>query len=139
MSTGVPRDYHKVVKAAKDLGYQYSYSTGGHDFFVHPNPDSNLGQARKLTIPTEIKGTGTLRSILKGMGYFEANGLDHSGQPRSARAASGEMAAQAEKKVASKFIVDTRDWKKEMKRYARGVAEHPGMPPEKNAGLPKSP
>ncbi len=136
MSTGVPRDYHKVVKAAKELGYQYSYSTGGHDFFVHPHPDKDLEQAKKLTIPTEIKGTGTLRNILKGMGYFAANGLDHSGQPRSVKK---DIESDGPDKIDSRFIVDTRGWKKEMKRHARGIADHPGAPPVMVTTAPKSP
>ncbi|HYD17260.1 MAG TPA: type II toxin-antitoxin system HicA family toxin [Patescibacteria group bacterium] len=133
MSTGVPRDYAKVVKAAKELGYEYSYSTGGHDFFVHPDPDKDLKQAKKLTIPTEIKGTGTLRSILKGMGYFEANNLDFSGQPKSDKAEREAAALAAEKKVETKFITDVRGWKKEMHRHFRGIVDHPGEAPAKPA------
>lgn len=134
MSTGVPREYSKVVKAAKELGYQYSHSTGGHDFFVHDSPDKSLGQAKKLTIPTEIKGTGTLRSILKDMGYFEANGLDHAGQPRSQkRDVEAELAA-AERKTETKFLTDTREWKKDMKRHYRGIVpDHPGEAPQRVA------
>lgn len=132
MSTGVPRDYSKVVKAAKELGYAYSHSTGGHDFYIHA--DKSIGQAKKLTIPTEIKGTGTLRSILKDMGYFEANGLDHAGHPKSQkRDVEAELAA-AERKTETKFLVDTREWKKDMKRHYRGIVpEHPGEAPQRVA------
>ncbi len=141
MSTGVPRDYSKVVKAAKELGYAYSHSTGGHDFYTHDSPDKSIGQAKKLTIPTEIKGTGTLRSILKDMGYFEANGLDHAGQPKSQkRDVEAELAA-AERKTETRFITDVREWKKDMKRHYRGVVEQsPGPAPQRatvTASAPK--
>lgn len=56
------RDLEKKLK--KD-GWNYSYSTGGHDHFIHPV------KAAKVTLsghPSDEVAPGTLMSILKQAG-----------------------------------------------------------------------
>lgn len=135
MSTGIPRTHQKVVQAAQQLGYAYHHSTGGHDFYVHPDPDEKLGQEKRLTIPSKIKGTKTLYNILDGMGYFEAHGLGHDGSPRAAKI-DIEREKKGEHKQAAQFISLTREWKKALKRHTRGLMPHPGHPPVRSGPAP---
>ena len=136
--SGIPRESKEIIRQATKLGYTYSHATGGHLFYIKNDPDAELGQSKKLNIPSDIKGEGTARQILKHMGYFKAYDLDNSGQPLSnAKKAERELEAlQAQaSKMESRFITDTRDWKKELKRHVRGITEHPGEAPERPAGL----
>jgi len=55
MTTGIPRTHHDVVRAAKDLGYSYDHTSGGHVFYTKDTPDPKLGQEKRLVIPTDIK------------------------------------------------------------------------------------
>ncbi len=79
--TGIPRSYREVREAVEELGYKYDYSTGGHDYFRNDAPSEEWGQARAITIPSNIKAEGTLRSILKDSGYFLAHNLKSDGTP----------------------------------------------------------
>ncbi len=138
MSHGLPRTSKEVVREAAKLGYAYVRSTGGHMFYAKANPDASLGQSAKLCIPTDIKAEKTLRSILKGMGYFKANNLNAAGQPLAEKfnngsaVKSGNNAADrtpdpAETKKPD--VQDIRRWKRDMKRFARGLSAHPGAQP----------
>jgi predicted RNA binding protein YcfA (HicA-like mRNA interferase family) len=129
MSTGVPRTSREVTREAVQLGYKYSHSTGGHMFYLKPNPDTSIGQSGKLCIPTDIKTEKTLRSILKGMAYFKANNLDHAGHPLQPD--PEVVAAQQQKLAESRFTHDLRDWKTHMKRHIRGIEQYPGHAPVK--------
>lgn len=133
MTTGIPRTHHDVVRAAKDLGYSYDHTSGGHVFYTKDNPDPKLGQEKRLVIPTDIKTEKTLRNILGGMGYFEANGLNKNGQPK-ARAKEGPAEDETKKlyKLETRFIQDTRVWKQQMKQHLRhsDLVAHPGPQPE---------
>ncbi len=124
MSTGIPRTYQKVTKAARELGYHFEYATGGHHFYVKDNPDEKLGQVKKLTIPTEIKGIKTLYNILDGMGYFEAHGLGHDGQRRVDRI-NPEQERQIRRREDATALSLTREWKKAMKQFNRGILPKP--------------
>lgn len=130
MTTGIPRTHQEVVRAARELGYSHDHTTGGHIFYTKANPDKKLGQEARLVIPSDIKTEKTLRNILNGMGYFAAHGLNKNGQPlkrEKTDAAADENARLY--KLESRFIVETRDWKKEMHRHARGIVSHPGPQP----------
>lgn len=128
----IPRTHDKVVKEARKLGYAYEYSTGGHDFYTKANPDKSLGQIAKLTIPTEIKGTKTLKNILTGMGFFEAYNVNFAGHDRTEKA-DPQAEARAERKREGEFVSLTREWKKAMKQFARGLL------PQKPEGPPARP
>lgn len=135
MKRGVPNTYNKVVEAARECGYVYDYSTGGHDFYINPDPEKKWGQQKKLTIPTEIKGTKTLYNILDGMGYFEKYNLNHAGHERKPQIDHEEL-RRAERKKLAKDVSLTREWKKAMRQYARGIL--PGKPaPLPHLNLPK--
>ena len=56
------RDLEKLLK--KD-GWQYDYSTGGHDHYKHP---TKLGKVTFSGHPSEDVAPGTLISILKQAG-----------------------------------------------------------------------
>ncbi|MFN7113739.1 MAG: type II toxin-antitoxin system HicA family toxin [Alphaproteobacteria bacterium] len=139
MSTGIPRSHHEVVRAARELGYSYDHTCGGHVFYTKDNPDSKLGQERRLIIPTDIKAEKTLRNILDGMGYFEANGLNKNGQPK-ARAKEDPAAEEAKKleKMESRFIQEMRGWKKQMSQHFRhsDLFAHPGPQPSAETAKP---
>lgn len=137
MSTGIPRTYQKVTEAARELGYAYSHANGGHHFYTKKNPDKSLGQESRLVIPyPKIKGTKTLYNILDGMGYFEAHGLGRDGQPRAERV-DVEQEAREERKRTAEFISLTREWKKAMKSFARGLRpEKPGPAPVRRGPEP---
>lgn len=139
MNTGIPRTHHEVVRAARDLGYGYDHTSGGHVFYTKTNPDKKLGQEQRLVIPTDIKTEKTLRNILNGMGYFPANGLNKNGQPlkRDKIDAANDEGARIYK-LETRFITESRDWKKEMQRHARGIVSHPGPQP-KAEGFEPSP
>jgi len=137
MSSGIPRTYHKVTKAARELGYEYSHANGGHHFYTKENPDKSLGQAKRLIIPyPEIKGTKTLYNILDDMGYFEAHGLGHDGHPVAAKIDVARE-ARAERKRVAEFISLTREWKKAMKQFSRGLL--PSKPGPAPAPIRKGP
>lgn len=130
MTTGIPRSHHDVVRAARELGYSYDHTTGGHVFYTKANPDKKLGQEPRLIIPTDIKTEKTLRNILNGMGYFAANGLNKNGQPLKREKPAEEADENARlHKLESRFITEVRDWKKEMHRHARGIVPYPGPQP----------
>ena len=136
--SGIPRESKEIIRHATKLGYQYSHATGGHLFYIKQDADAGLGQSKKLNIPSDIKGEGTARQILKHMGYFKAYDLDNSGQPLSGakkREQEAEALQAQAAKMASRFVTDTRDWKKELKRHVRGITEHPGEAPERPAAL----
>ncbi len=136
--SGIPRESKEIIRQATKLGYQYSHATGGHLFYIKNDPDASLGQSKKLNIPSDIKGEGTARQILKHMGYFKAYDLDNSGQPLSKdkkRELEAEALQAQAAKMESRYVVDTRDWKKEMKRHVRLNTEHPGEAPERPAAL----
>jgi predicted RNA binding protein YcfA (HicA-like mRNA interferase family) len=57
------RDLRKLIQ--KD-GWQYSYSTGGHDHYIHPS------KSGKVTIsghPSDEVPPGTFKSVLKQAGF----------------------------------------------------------------------
>lgn len=130
MTTGIPRTHHEVVRAARELGYAYDHTSGGHVFYTKENPDAKLGQERRLVIPTDIKTEKTLRNILGGMGYFTANGLNKNGQPKT-REKPAESAEDALYKLETRFIQDTRAWKQLMRQHTRhsDLVAHPGPAP----------
>jgi predicted RNA binding protein YcfA (HicA-like mRNA interferase family) len=56
------RDLRKLIEKA---GWRYSYSTGGHDHYIHP------GKPGKVTIsghPSDEVPPGTFQSVLKQAG-----------------------------------------------------------------------
>ncbi|MDY0008491.1 MAG: type II toxin-antitoxin system HicA family toxin [Bdellovibrionales bacterium] len=132
MSTGIPRTHHEVVRAARDLGYQYDHTSGGHVFYTKETPDAKLGQEKRLVIPTDIKTEKTLRNILGGMGYFSANGLNKSGQPKRDKVDPAVEQAQQERKMQSRFVAETRAWKQTMRQHFRhaDLVPHPGAAPQ---------
>lgn len=138
MNSGIPRSHHDVVRAARDLGYSYCHTTGGHVFYTKASPDAKLGQQKRLVIPTDIKGEKTLRNILTDMGYFVANGLNNSGQPKRAKTDPAQELQDQIYKLETRFIQDTRDWKKELKRSWRGIVAHPGPQPAAQGFTPSA-
>lgn len=130
MSTGIPRTHHEVVRAARELGYAYDHTSGGHVFYTKDNPDSKLGQEKRLVIPTDIKTEKTLRNILDGMGYFTANGLNKNGQPK-VREKAVTTPENETYKLETRFIQDTRQWKQMMRQHIRHseLVAHPGPAP----------
>lgn len=139
MTTGIPRTHHEVVRAARELGYSYDHTSGGHVFYTKDNPDTKLGQEKRLVIPTDIKTEKTLRNILGGMGYFEANGLNKNGQPKTRT--KEEPAADDAQKQQSRFIQDMRGWKKQMSQHFRhsDLFAHPGPQPVEATTAPVCP
>lgn len=140
MTTGIPRSHHDVVRAARDLGYSYDHTTGGHVFYTKDDPDSKLGQQKRLIIPTDIKSEKTLRNILDGMGYFEANGLNKNGQPKVKKSAAQDTEAEVQK-LETRFIKDVRAWKQQMRQHLRHdqLFAHPGPQPQQPAEVAAAP
>lgn len=124
--SAVPETARELSSAARDLGYGYSHASGGHLFYVKANPDKRFGQSAKLCIPTDVKSEKTRRNILKGMGFFKANNLDHAGHPI---AEEKPDPAEEQKKLQAHFNRDLREWKSQMKRYTRGIVKYPGHAP----------
>lgn len=79
--TGIPKEFAEVRRAVEELGYDLKRVTGGHYIFQNENPVEAWGQTKMTTIPSVIKTTKTLRSILNNVGYFKAHHLKPDGSP----------------------------------------------------------
>jgi len=67
------------------------------------------------------------------MGYFEANGLNKNGQPKTrTKEEPAEDETKKLYKLETRFIQDTRIWKQQMKQHLRhsDIVAHPGPQPE---------
>lgn len=107
MSKGEPRNRRDIISVARDMGYEYSYSKGGHDFYVNDSFDPKIGQVKKMTIPTDIKTEKTRRSILKGIGYYASQELGNEARD------TGPSADELQ----SRYIKENRRWKTQMKQH----------------------
>ncbi len=120
----IPKNRNDVVSAVERLGYEKSYSRGGHDYYVLEDSKRRYpGQLKKVTIPTTIKTEDTRQAILEQTCFFEAHGMSKDGTRIKRESAIPERSE--EEKQMSRFVKDNRAWKKQMKQFDRGLGPRP--------------